>query len=144
VSTPRPNPRKLASTPACVVVAALLLAGCGGSSASSPSTTPSTAKSSAKSTATSNAKASSAVRLAGLRRLSRFAACMRAHGVKLPPPNGSGKGPLFDTTGIDTKATAYKSAQARCARILLPGTLHPGPLPGPGKGKKDQPPITLG
>jgi hypothetical protein len=68
---------------------------------------------------------------------------MRAHGVKLPPPNGSGKGPLFDTTGIDRKTTTYKSAQARCARILVPGTIHPGPLPGRAKGDQTAPPIQI-
>lgn len=139
MSTPRPNPRKLASTPVGAIVVALLLAGCGGSSGSSPST----ARSAAPSTATSSAKASSAVRRAGVQRLAEFAACMRAHGVKLPAPNGSGKGPVFDTAGIDTKATAYKSANALCVRILLHGTVQPGHLHGPAAGKQPMPPITL-
>jgi hypothetical protein len=57
--------------------------------------------------------------------LPAFAACMRENGLKLPAPNTSGKGPVFDTKGIDTGSTQFKNAYAKCASKL------PGPLGGP-------------
>jgi hypothetical protein len=51
-------------------------------------------------------------------RLAKFAACMRQNGVKLPPPNTSGKGPVFDTTGLDTKGAAFQSAMLKCSDQL--------------------------
>jgi hypothetical protein len=51
--------------------------------------------------------------------LTKYAACLRENGVDVPKPNTSGKGPVFDTKGIDTSSAAFKKAQAKC-RSLLP------------------------
>jgi hypothetical protein len=53
-------------------------------------------------------------------RLAKFAACMRAAGVSLPAPNTSGKGPVFNTKGIDTTSSTFKQADAKCAKELRP------------------------
>ena len=45
---------------------------------------------------------------------------MVKNGVKLPAPNTSGKGPIFNTKGINTKSAAFKAADAKCARELSP------------------------
>jgi hypothetical protein len=58
-------------------------------------------------------------------RLAKFASCMRSNGVTLPPPNTSGKGPIFDTKGIDTTSSTFKQADAKCAKELQPS----GPPP---------------
>jgi hypothetical protein len=49
-------------------------------------------------------------------RLATFAKCMRKHGVKLPPPNTSGKGPIFGSKGIDTNSPASLAALRLCTR----------------------------
>lgn len=54
------------------------------------------------------------------RRYARFAACMREHGVSLPAPDTSGKGPIFDTTGLHPRSAAFKAADRKCARKLFP------------------------
>lgn len=50
--------------------------------------------------------------------LTAFAACMRENGVKLPAPNTSGQGPVFDTKGLDTSSSSsraqWRSATASC------------------------------
>jgi hypothetical protein len=64
----------------------------------------------------------------------KFAACMRAQGVKLPAPNTSGKGPIFNTKGIDTTSPTFRSADAKCRPDLL-GAFRPRPgVGGPGAG----------
>lgn len=50
--------------------------------------------------------------------LTKFATCMRENGVKLPTPNTSGKGPIFNTNGLNTTSAAFKTAQTRCAAVL--------------------------
>jgi hypothetical protein len=59
---------------------------------------------------------------------------MRASGVKLPAPNTSGKGPIFNTKGIDTSSSTFKAADGKCAHELarpgVPGA--PGAGGGPG------------
>jgi hypothetical protein len=69
------------------------------------------------------------------RALARFAACMRANGVNVPPPNTSGTGPIFNTKGIDTKSPQFVSAASKCEGNLRqsfpdrpagPGTPAPG------------------
>jgi hypothetical protein len=64
--------------------------------------------------------------------LAAFATCMRENGVKLPAPNTSGKGPVFDTKGIDTGSTQFKNAETKCASKL------PGPFGGHGGGPPPQ------
>lgn len=63
--------------------------------------------------------------------LSAFAACMRENGVDLPAPNTSGKGPVFDTKGIDTGSTQFRNADEKCAgKLPGPFGVHGGPPPG--------------
>lgn len=69
---------------------------------------------------------------AGAERFAKFAACMRKNGVKLPQPDTSGKGPIFNTKGIDTKSAAFKAANAKCARELGPSGTRPGATAGSG------------
>ena len=81
-------------------------------------------------------RAASARRAAGGgRRLAKFAACMRKNGVKLPAPNTSGKGPIFDTKGIDTNSAKFNAADVKCMRELAPakgtGTGAAAGPPGP-------------
>jgi|ERR1700684_2681311 len=64
-------------------------------------------------------------------RLAKFAACMRTNGVNLPTPNTTGKGPIFDTKGIDTTSAAFKAADAKCVKELRPAGAEAG---GPGGG----------
>jgi hypothetical protein len=68
----------------------------------------------------------------------KFAACMRANGVNLPAPNTSGKGPVFNTSGLNTSSPQFRQAQSKCASDLT-GTSagRPpagGPPPGGGEG----------
>jgi len=51
--------------------------------------------------------------------LTRFAACLRSNGVDVPEPNTSGKGPIFDTKGIDTAGAKFKAAETKCRSALL-------------------------
>jgi hypothetical protein len=80
----------------------------------------------------------------GAQRFAKFSACMRKNGVNLPAPNTSGKGPIFNTKGIDTKGAAFKAADAKCVRELVPngrsggtggagGAAPPG-VAAPGEG----------
>jgi hypothetical protein len=66
--------------------------------------------------------------------LTKFAACMRENGVNLPAPNTSGKGPVFNTKGIDTTSTAFKNAQTKC-RSKLKGAFPGGGRPPGGTGQ---------
>jgi hypothetical protein len=50
--------------------------------------------------------------------LTKFVACMRENGVNLPTPNTSGSGPVFNTTGINTTSSTFKSAQSKCQSAL--------------------------
>lgn len=71
-------------------------------------------------------------------RLAKFATCMRQNGVNLPAPNTSGKGPVFDTSGIDTTSETFKKADAKCAAELRPSGA-PG-APGGGAAPPGEPP----
>ena len=50
--------------------------------------------------------------------LAKFAACMRENGVNMPAPNTSGKGPMFDTKGIDTSSATVQGAETKCRSDL--------------------------
>lgn len=76
----------------------------------------------------------------GAQRFAKFAACMRKNGVKLPQPNTSGKGPIFNTKGIDTTSSSFKAADAKCARELRPsGSAQPGGRGAPGADAQGPP-----
>lgn len=62
--------------------------------------------------------------------LEKFAQCMSENGVKLPAPNTSGHGPVFDTKGIDTAGSKFKDAEAKC-QTQLPGRFGRGGAPPP-------------
>ncbi len=73
---------------------------------------------------------------AGKKALAKFAACLRENGVKVGEPDTSGKGPIFNTTGINVKSAQFRAAEAKC-RSDLAGALgaKPGAAPGaPGAG----------
>ena len=50
--------------------------------------------------------------------LSKYAACLRQNGINVPAPNTTGKGPVFDTKGIDTSSSKFKTAQKKCQSEL--------------------------
>jgi hypothetical protein len=58
--------------------------------------------------------------------LAKFATCLRQNGVNVPAPNTSGKGPVFDTKGIDTSSSQFKTAEAKCQSDLT-GAFRRGP-----------------
>jgi hypothetical protein len=53
--------------------------------------------------------------------LAKFATCLRQNGIKLPQANTSGKGPIFDTKGINTASPQFKQAEVKCRAVLLAG-----------------------
>ena len=57
---------------------------------------------------------------------------MRENGVNLPAPNTSGKGPVFNTKGINTSSTAFKSAESKCRSDLGAAAGGGGPPSGGG------------
>jgi hypothetical protein len=61
--------------------------------------------------------------------LVHFAACLRQNGINVGEPNTSGKGPVFDTKGLNTGSTQFKAAEAKCRSTLLAG-LRPKARPG--------------
>lgn len=62
--------------------------------------------------------------------LTNFADCMRESGVNIPAPNTSGKGPIFDTKGIDTASTQFRDAEAKCRGNLTSAFRRPHGAPG--------------
>jgi hypothetical protein len=65
--------------------------------------------------------------------LAKFAACMRANGVNVPEPNTSGKGPIFDTKGLDTTGATFRNAERKCRTDLAHAFFaRPGAAGGPG------------
>lgn len=61
--------------------------------------------------------------------LNKFASCMRENGVNVPSPNTSGKGPVFDTKGLDPTGTKFKEAESKC-RPNLQGAFRARPGAG--------------
>jgi hypothetical protein len=60
--------------------------------------------------------------------LARFAACLRQNGVNVGEPNTTGKGPVFDTKGINTGSPQFKAAETKCRSVLF--SRPPGATPG--------------
>jgi hypothetical protein len=66
--------------------------------------------------------------------LAKFATCLRENGVNVPAPNTSGKGPVFDTKGIDTSSAKFKAAEAKCQSDLTAAFRHGAGARGSGSG----------
>ncbi|HTC60754.1 MAG TPA: hypothetical protein VK691_11635 [Solirubrobacteraceae bacterium] len=62
--------------------------------------------------------------------LAKYGDCLRENGIKLPAPNTSGNGPIFDTKGIDTGSSQFKSASAKCRSTLIGAFRRPAGAPG--------------
>lgn len=60
----------------------------------------------------------------------RFATCLRQNGVNVGEPNTSGKGPVFDTKGINTGSPQFKAASMKCRSVLLFGLRGRKATPG--------------
>jgi hypothetical protein len=72
----------------------------------------------------------------------KFTTCMRENGVNLPAANTSGKGPVFNTKGINTSSTAFKSAESKCRSDLGPAAGGGGPPSGGGPPPSGEAPAT--
>jgi hypothetical protein len=65
--------------------------------------------------------------------LTRFAACLRQNGVNVGEPNTTGKGPVFDTKGLNTGSPQFKAAETKCRSVLFsrPPRATPGAAGAP-------------
>jgi hypothetical protein len=61
--------------------------------------------------------------------LAKFATCLRSNGINVPEPNTSGKGPIFNSKGLDTSSSKFAAAESKC-RSDLQGVF--GARPGAG------------
>jgi hypothetical protein len=102
---------------ATTLATAVLVAGCGGSSAN-PAAVGDAATSAGSSTA--------AAPVNGAPSGVAFSRCMRANGVPNFPDPSPGGGLTFNAAGINPSAPAVKAAHAKCQK-LLPGGGPPGP-----------------
>ena len=118
------------------LVSGVLVAGCGGGSASRTATTvraasPSTSSTPNASAATTTAGGSatssgSTAQSAGGSGPLAFAKCMRADGVpNFPDPNPA-RGGLFPLAGINPSSPAFRAAQAKCQKLMGGGPPVPG------------------
>jgi hypothetical protein len=119
-----------------LAVAGLGLAACGGSSGSASSSVstqvvgtnpPATTASAPATNQTASASATSSIPAGetphhlspqAYRALSRYAACIRSHGVNLPPPSREGNGPIFDLSHVDAKSPKFHAAVTACKGIV--------------------------
>lgn len=62
--------------------------------------------------------------------LTKYGDCLRQNGINLPAPNTSGNGPIFDTKGINTASSQFKSASAKCRSALTGAFRRPSGAPG--------------
>jgi hypothetical protein len=116
------------------LVSGILLAGCAGSSGSrttAASTAASgTTRTAASSTTTSAAESSGPTTPgAGGPGPLAFARCMRADGVPNFPDPHTGRGPIFNTAGVDPSSPAFQTAQAKCQKVMdgaVGGPFSPG------------------
>jgi hypothetical protein len=58
--------------------------------------------------------------------LDSFAACLRQNGVDVGAPNTSGKGPIFDTKGINTGSPQFRAASVKCRSTLFSAARQAG------------------
>jgi hypothetical protein len=119
------------------IVSGLLVAGCGGSTASRTSAGTNAPASTSVISTSSTTSSHSAARVAAAPAALRFSECMRANGVPDFPDPRPGGG-LDIPTAANPGSPGFRSAQAKCQKILSAG----GGLPAPG-GRTDPTSQTL-
>lgn len=141
---PHTHPRLARIAVALLGLAALtiLLAGCGGKSASpgvaniGTTTSPTTTTSQGSAGSGSNAGTAAGggpsggetLRMKGGTNLAQFASCMRSHGEpNFPDPNAQGVLSINSSSGIDPSSAQFQSAQRACSKYLPNGGQPPSP-----------------
>lgn len=71
---------------------------------------------------------------AGKRALASFVACVARNGYKLPPPNTSGNGPVFNSSKINRNDPKLLAAASKCQGLLPRRAGQGGGPPGGGGG----------
>jgi hypothetical protein len=66
--------------------------------------------------------------------LAKYATCLRQNGVNIPAPNTSGKGPIFNTKGLNPSNPQFKTAAMKCRPALAGLFRRPSGAHGPGGG----------
>jgi hypothetical protein len=112
---------------ALALAAAVLLAGCGGSSSSGSvahlATNTGSSSASGERAASPGASSPQAAMLA-------FAKCMHSNGLpNFPDPSASGDFRLRRDAGVDPLSPAFEAAQAKCKKFQPPGGIGSGPPP---------------
>ncbi|HEY5192925.1 MAG TPA: hypothetical protein VIJ39_03495 [Solirubrobacteraceae bacterium] len=64
--------------------------------------------------------------------LAKYATCLRQNGINVPAPNTSGGGPIFNTKGINTTSSQFKTASKKCRTALVGAFRRPPGAPGAG------------
>lgn len=134
----RIHPHRLIRSPrarllaVAALVSGFLVAGCGGSSHSATAAPASSATASASSTATARAVTTTALPAGTPTTALAFSECMRSNGVPNFPDPKPGGALEFPVTGGNIASPAFRSAQAKCNRLLPDG----GP---PGAGSTTHP-----
>ncbi len=109
------------------LVSVFLVAGCGGSGSHSPTAAPAPGPSTSAASTTTARALTTAVSGGGLAAAAlAFSNCMRSNGVPNFPDPKPGGGLQFPVSGGNLASPAFRSAQAKC-RKLLPGGGPPGP-----------------
>lgn len=115
---------------AVTVLAALLLAGCGGSSAGSPVAHLGTSTGAgSKATSSGTSAGAGSIEAAAL----AYASCMRSHGVpNFPDPLPGGGFQFHRGSGVNPASPAFTMAHAHCKSLLPDGSgpptrTHPSP-----------------
>jgi hypothetical protein len=72
----------------------------------------------------------------------RFDDCLRQHGVKIPAPNTSGKGPVSNFKGVNTASPQFREAQKKCFPAMRAAlkTVEAGRVTGSAGQTKVSPP----
>lgn len=66
--------------------------------------------------------------------LTKYGDCLRENGINLPAPNTSGNGPIFDTKGINTSSSQFKTASTKCRSALVGAFRRPAGASGAAAG----------
>jgi len=121
------RPHRPAILAALVALTAILVAGCGGGSSPGVANVGSSTTTRSSTVSSSGGSPTAAQLLQEQRDATRFADCMRSHGVPdFPDPTVA---PRAFKQAFDTQSPAFQSADAACAHLLPAGQPNQNPPP---------------